>query len=221
MTANHTAPFITFEGGEGAGKSTQIEILATYLRSLEIQVETMREPGGTPGAEQIREVILKGHTDRWDSITEALLMSAARRDLLIKRIKPLLQKGEWILCDRYYDSTTAYQGFGHKIGYDRIRELNHFTVGNFQPDLTFIINLPPEIGLERTSDRTHGEDRFERMEIDFHHRVQEGYKEILKHNPGRCHMLDGLKDIDELAEEIREITIHHLQGFLKNYEETV
>ena len=153
MTEKFNAPFITFEGGEGAGKSTQVEILATFLRNKGIIVETVREPGGTPGAEQIRDILLKGRTDRWDPVTEALLMSAARRDLLIKRIKPHLAEGTWIICDRHFESTTAYQGFGHQIGYDEIRELNQFTVGNFQPDLTFIIDIPPQVGIDRTAGR--------------------------------------------------------------------
>ena len=215
----NSAPFITFEGGEGAGKSTQIDILANHLRGLDIQVETVREPGGTRGAEHIRELLLKGHTDRWDPITEALLMSAAHRDLLVKRIQPHLEKGSWVLCDRHFDSTTAYQGFGHEIGYDHILELNHFTVGDFQPNLTFIIDIPPQIGIERTTDRTLGEDRFERMNIEFHHRVQQGYHTIAKDNPTRCVVVDGFMDINDLAANIQNTTQSHLQSFLKNYQE--
>lgn len=219
MAEKFNAPFITFEGGEGAGKSTQVEILATFLRNKGIIVETVREPGGTPGAEQIRDILLKGRTDRWDPITEALLMSAARRDLLIKRIKPHLAEGTWIICDRHFDSTTAYQGFGHQIGYDEIRELNQFTVGTFQPDLTFIIDIPPQVGIDRTAGRTLGEDRFERMNMDFHNRVMEGFQTVAIHNPDRCVVVNGLQDVDILAKELQAITLRHLKGFFENYRE--
>lgn len=212
-------PFITFEGGEGAGKSTQIEILAQHLRSLGIQVECVREPGGTPGAEEIRSIILKGKTTRWDAVTEALLMSAARRDLLTKKILPLLETGVWVLCDRHYDSTTAYQGFGHGLGYDRISELNHFTVGDFAPDLTFIFDLPPEIGLARTHGRSGGEDRYERMALDFHTRVHEGFKEILMRHPERCVGVDALLDIESLSHVLAGITRERLAPFFQSYQE--
>lgn len=201
---NSKAPFITFEGGEGTGKSTQIQILYRRLLMEEIDVVSYREPGGTKGAENIRDLLVKGDGERWTPTTEALLMSAARADLVQKRIVPQLESGTWVLCDRFTDSTIAYQGFGHELGYKNIEELNHFTVGMLQPDLTFIFQMKPELGLARTTRREQGEDRYERFEITFHRRVVEGYAEILKRNPDRCVAINALLDIDMISEHIFE-----------------
>lgn len=198
-------PFITFEGGEGSGKSTQIKLLVSYLREHGLTVEQLREPGGTDGAEAIRSMILTGDTKSWDPVSEALLMSAARRDLVTKKIEPLLDEGTWIVCDRFFDSTTAYQGFGHGIGYDKIQSLNKFVVGDVVPSLTFIIDMPPEEGIERTVGRNHDEDRFERMGLEFHQRVREGFLQIFRDNADRCVLLNGRDSVEDIATSIRSV----------------
>ena len=198
-------PFITFEGGEGSGKSTQIQYLQKALLSQGIQVETFREPGGTPGAEAIRKLLVEGDPDRWDGMTEALLMYAARRDLTQKRILPTLAQGVWVLCDRFFDSTVAYQGFGHELGYETILAINQAVMDDFAPDLTFVFNLGSGIGLERAKSRGGAEDRFERKGLSFHERVAEGYAEIVKRNSDRCVVIDALQDIDQVFADIAEI----------------
>lgn len=199
---NFKAPFITFEGGEGSGKSTQIEILFRKLLQANIDVVLHREPGGTKGAEEIRDLLLKGDVERWTPKTEALLMSAARVDLLHKRILPQLEGGTWVLCDRFADSTVAYQGYGHELGYEPIESLNHFTVGAFEPDLTFIFQLNPELGLKRALERSQGKDRYEKFNLAFHKRVAQGYETILKKNSKRCVAINALLDIDMISEKI-------------------
>lgn len=199
-------PFITFEGGEGSGKTTQTRLLYQELLKLGVDVVLYREPGGTKGSEEIRHLILKGDGDRWSPRAEALLMSASRAELVHKHLRPQLEKG-WVICDRFADSTTAYQGFGHRLGYELIEELNHFTIGDLTPDLTFIFQLNAELGLERTRRREGSEDRYENFDLSFHHRVEEGYKEILKRNPERCVPINALLDIDTLSHRIlKEVT---------------
>lgn len=202
------APFITFEGGEGSGKTTQSTILYHTLLNLGIDVVLYREPGGTKGAEEIRHLILKGEEERWTPTTEALLMSASRSDLVQKRILPQLQKGGWVICDRFTDSTLAYQGYGHRLDLESIKTLNNFTVGTLEPTLTFVFRLDAELGLARTTQREGGEDRYEHFDLSFHHRVQEGYEEILANNPQRCVAINALLDIDLLSQQIfKEIRI--------------
>ncbi len=201
----HKAPFITFEGGEGSGKSTQTEILYRKLLQMEVDVVSYREPGGTHGAEEIRQLLMEGEGDRWNPVTEALLMSAARADLVQRRILPQLEAGRWVLCDRFTDSTLAYQGYGHELGYEPLQKLNQFTVGELEPDLTFIFQMSAELGLERTALRKAGINRFERYDIMFHRRVAEGFAEILKKNPDRCVAVNALLDIDMISDFIYNI----------------
>lgn len=198
----HKAPFITFEGGEGSGKTTQIDILYRKLLLGGIDVVSYREPGGTKGAEEIRHLLMEGEGDRWNPITEALLMSAARADLVQRHILPQLESRTWVLTDRFTDSTIAYQGYGHELGYEAIQNLNQFTVGELEPDLTFIFQINAELGLERTAKRKAGINRFEHYDIMFHRRVAEGFEEILKKNPNRCVAVDALLDIEMISEFI-------------------
>ncbi|MHA1154414.1 MAG: dTMP kinase, partial [Alphaproteobacteria bacterium] len=172
------AKFITFEGGEGAGKSTQIGLLAEALAAIGISVRTTREPGGTPGAEQIRELLVTGEADRWDAMTEALLHFAARREHLRGVVRPSLEAGQWVLCDRFADSTMAYQGYGHGLGRAAIEQLYALAVGDFAPDLTFILDVPVDLGLERATSSRRGEDRYLDLDPAFHERVRYGYREI-------------------------------------------
>lgn len=194
-------PFITFEGGEGSGKTTQCAILYRELLKIGINVVLFREPGGTKGAEEIRHLILNGDGDRWTPKAEALLMSASRAELVQKRILPHLEQG-WVICDRFTDSTIAYQGYGHRLGYESIEELNRFTVEDLTPDLTFVFQLSSELGLERTRQREIGEERYENLDLSFHKRVQEGYREILQRNPERCIAINALSDINTLSQLI-------------------
>lgn len=198
------APFITFEGGEGSGKSTQVEILYRKLLQAGINAVSYREPGGTKGAEEIRDLLMEGDGERWNPTTEALLMSAARSDLIHKHIIPELNRRLWIICDRFTDSTIAYQGYGHQLGYEKALELNDFTVGDLEPDLTFVLEINAELGLERTALRRTGINRFERFDIEFHRRVAQGYGDIVKNNPHRCVGINALQDIDVISEMIFE-----------------
>ena len=199
---NPKPPFITFEGGEGSGKTTQSAFLTRALLKLGIDVIAYREPGGTKGAEEIRRLILTGDGDRWTSKAEALLMSASRTELVQKRILPHLEQGTWVVCDRFTDSTIAYQGYGHGLGYEAMEKLNKFTVGDLEPDLTFIFQLNPELGIARTTHRGGAEDRYENFSLAFHRRVEEGYKVILEKNPHRCVAINALLDIDTIAQLI-------------------
>ncbi len=199
--------FITFEGGEGVGKSTQVRLLAEALRKRGIDVITTREPGGSPGAEHIRRLLVEGDPERWDVITEALLLTAARHEHLRVTIWPALKRGTWVISDRFADSTIAYQGYGHRESQQVLRQLYQIAAGKFEPDLTLILDLPVDEGLRRASDqgalsfreepssddggllraaRGGGEGRFERMTRAFHERLRKGFLEIAEQNPSRC-----------------------------------
>ena len=184
------ARFITLEGGEGAGKSTQARRLAEGLRGIGLDTLLTREPGGSPGAEEIRALLVQGAAGRWDPLTETLLHFAARRDHLIKTIRPALAAGRWVVCDRFADSTRAYQGFG--LGLDRrvIETLYEMVVGTDTPDLTLILDLPVEEGLRRASGRGHAETRYEDMDRAFHERLRQGFLEIAREEPDRCVVID-------------------------------
>jgi len=197
--------FITFEGGEGGGKSTQSKLLVEYLNKQGIEAIYTREPGGSEGGEEIRKVLVTGSANKWDGITELLLMYAARRDHTEKKIKPLLRKGVVVISDRYYDSTIAYQGYGHKLSLDKIKVVEQVTLEGFKPDITFILDLSVEQGMERANKRGE-KNRFEDMKTEFHKRVREGFLEIAKQNPQRCKLVDVSKiDIQQVHEKIKKL----------------
>lgn len=196
--------FITFEGGEGAGKSTQIRLLADYLRSRGMAVAVTREPGGSPGAEAIRKLLVEGATDAWDGTTEALLMFAARRDHLVRTIRPALQSGSWVISDRFADSTRAYQGDGHGFDLEQIEVLYRLAVGDFAPDLTIVLDLPVEAGLARATARNDTETRFERLGVAFHQRVRDGFLRIAAAAPQRCVVIDADAAIEAVQERVRQ-----------------
>lgn len=193
---------ITFEGGEGAGKTTQIERLAANLRRTGLDVQTTREPGGTPGAEAIRELLVTGAVERWSPLTEMLLHLAARHDHVLRRIAPALAAGRWVLCDRFADSTRVYQGLAGAVGLELVDELHHIVFGELEPDLTLILDLPADQGLARRP-ADAGEDRYERMGTEFHERVRQGFLEIARRAPGRCVVIDAQGSIDDVARAIR------------------
>lgn len=191
--------FITLEGGEGAGKSTQIALLKAALEAQGIPVLTTREPGGSEGGEEIRNLLVNGATHRWEPLTEALLNYAARHEHLQKVILPALADGTWVLCDRFADSTMAYQGYGHAMNREVIRRLHRLVVDDVSPDLTLIFDMPVEQGLERAGSRGEGEDRYERMGVEFHQRLRAGFLEIAKKDPVRCAVIDATGDIGAVA----------------------
>ncbi|MBT4879992.1 MAG: dTMP kinase [Alphaproteobacteria bacterium] len=212
--------FITFEGGEGSGKSTQITLLAQYLKDRGKEVLVTREPGGTPGAEEIRPLILTGEPGRWDSMTELLLYFAARRDHLEKKIKPALAAGTWVLSDRFADSSLAYQGYAGDLGKDIVEQIIQIVVGDSEPDLTFIFDLSSEVGLKRAMDReelnaAQKEDRLERKGADYHEKVRDAYQQIAKDHSDRCVLLDADKSIEDISQEISQYVDLRLGSALK------
>ena len=193
--------FISFEGGEGAGKSTQIRRLAERLKADGADVVLTREPGGSPGAEQIRDLILNGAADRWSPITETLLMYASRRDHLERVIRPALQRGAIVLCDRFADSTRAYQGAGGDAPMSLIKALEEHVLSGMIPDLTLIFDLPAEVGLTRALARG-GEARFESKGLEFHERLGAAFLEIARREPERCVVIEAAGDIEAVWADV-------------------
>jgi dTMP kinase len=182
--------FITLEGGEGVGKSSQLTLLADALRNAGYTVVTTREPGGTPGAEEIRALLVNGEPGRWDPMSELLLFAAARHEHVRQKIAPALARGEWVLCDRFADSTMAYQGYGHQLGREPCETAHKLAIGNFQPDLTLVLDLPVEAGMRRATSRGNAGNRYEGMAVEFHRRVRDGFLEIARREPARCCVID-------------------------------
>jgi dTMP kinase len=196
------ALFITFEGGEGAGKSTQVARLAAALSGAGRNVVATREPGGSPGAERIRDMLVRGEADRWSPVTETLLVYAARRDHIERVIRPALNRGAVVVCDRFLDSTRAYQGAGGGAPKALIAALEAEALGGAWPDLTLVFDLPVEVGLARAAGRGGEEARFEGKDLDFHERLRAGFLEIATREPSRCIVIDATGDADKVAERV-------------------
>ena len=197
--------FITFEGGEGTGKSTQARLLADFLEKEGASCILTREPGGSEGAEEIRDLVVKGSVARWDVMTEALLMFAARRDHLVKTIFPALKEGKTVICDRFADSTMAYQGFGYAdsgLGQETVEKLYDIVVGKFKPDLTIILDMPVEAGVARALQRDKDVNRYEKMGLDFHRNLRNAFLEIEKKEPERCIVIDANRTIEEISADV-------------------
>lgn len=192
--------FVTFEGGEGGGKSTQLRLLAEALRQAGETVVTTREPGGAPGAEEIRRLLVEGEPGRWPADAEALLHFAARAEHLAKVIRPALEQGQWVLCDRFADSTLAYQGYGQAQDLGWLQQLRAQIVGKTEPGLTLILDLPVETGLGRAA----AEQRYERMGRAFHERLRSGFMEIARAEPDRCKVIDATRPIEAVATDVRD-----------------
>jgi len=190
---------ITFEGIDFSGKSVQANLLLGALKDRNLPVLFLREPGGTEISEKIRAVLLDNANHKMSAMTEVLLYSAARAQMVRESIIPHLEKGFVVICDRYFDSTTAYQGFGRKIDLDFIKKLNSFATEELVPDLTFLIDLDPEIALQRKKTDL---DRLEKEDLEFHQRVRNGYLEIARPNPERFVIIDGKQSIEVIQDEI-------------------
>jgi dTMP kinase len=199
--------FITFEGGEGSGKSTQIRRLATRLQEQGRDLLITREPGGTPEAEAVRALLVSGDVARWTAKSEALLNYAAREQHLEQVIRPALAAGRTVLCDRFMDSTRAYQGYAGGCDLAFIDALEKAIVGPTCPDLTLVFDLDPAIGLARARARGDAvaEDRYERKSLAFHQKLREGFLDILRREPKRCRFVDAAQEVDAVADDVWSI----------------
>jgi dTMP kinase len=194
--------FITIEGPEGAGKTTIIGMLATALRERGLKIIVTREPGGIPIAEQIREVILNKENTAMDARTEALLYAAARRQHLVEKVLPHLQEGSIVLCDRFIDSSLAYQGYARGLGIDEVYSINHFAIEGKMPDATFYFDIDPEIGLDRIGQHKGREvNRLDLEEIHFHKKVREGYHLLLNRFKDRILLIDASQPIEQVFKQ--------------------
>jgi dTMP kinase len=216
--------FISFEGGEGAGKSTQARALAAALEKRGISCIVTREPGGSPGAEDIRKLLVQGDMNRWEPVAETLLLFAARADHIARTIKPAISAGKWVISDRFTDSTYAYQGIGRNVDRETIRRIESISIGDFQPDLTLILDIAPEVGLLRTNTRAsplfdpamknpdsaeaqsalnrRKEARFERFGKSFHARLRQAFLDIARRASDRCMVIDASADEKSVTQAI-------------------
>ena len=206
----NSGKFITIEGGEGAGKSTQARRLQECLASNGIETLLTREPGGTVEAEEIRRLLIDGPTDRWDPLTETLLHFAARRVHLDRVILPAIRQGKWVVCDRFADSTMAYQGYGLGLEPPVIAGIYAVVIGEFAPDLTIILDLPVEEAFKRLYQRGGRLDRYEQRDLAFHLRVRDGFRTIAKKEPERCHILDALQEAADLSVAIERLVTEQI-----------
>ena len=191
--------FIVFEGGEGAGKSTQVKALVVGLRDRGLEVVATREPGGSPGAEQLRDLLVQGDAGRWSPLSELLMMYAARSDHLEKIIRPALARGAWVVCDRFADSSRAYQGAGGGVAPAFIEQIDAAVVGDTQPDLVLVMDLSVEAGLHRAGSRGDRENRFESKGLLFHERLRQGFLARAAHLPERYRVIDADRPIEALS----------------------
>ena len=204
--------FISFEGGEGSGKTTQIKLLANWIQSVwRGKVTQTREPGGTHGAELIRQLLVTGDKERWDSVTEALLMTASRRDNLMRIIKPALDDGDVVITDRFFDSTSVYQGLVGGVAPEIITALNTLCLDHISPDITILLDIDPELGLKRSNRVENAETRFEDKGLEFHQRVRKAYLELAQSNPDRFIVIDASRNEKAIHDDI----IAQLEPLLK------
>tara|TARA_R110002111_G_scaffold141964_1_gene207877 strand:- start:69 stop:737 length:669 start_codon:yes stop_codon:yes gene_type:complete len=217
-----TGLFISFEGGEGAGKTTQIKTLKGALEDAGYDVLLTREPGGTPEAEKIRNLLVQRDGGNWDGLTELLLFYAARRNHVETLIKPALAEGKIVITDRFADSTHAYQCFGHGVSEDVFNQVNDLVLGAFKPDLTFLLDVPVDIGLKRSksvNDKDQKgqisaqqvEDRFERLDTAFHEKLRAGFLSIAQNEPQRFCVVNALLDLQSIAETVKSETLKKLK----------
>lgn len=198
-----TGKFITFEGGEGAGKSTQAGLLAKSLEKRGIEVVLTREPGGSPGAEEIRKLLVEGEPDRWTPLTETLLFLAARSDHVARLIRPSLEKENWVVCDRFSASTLVYQGIARGVGIDTVKALQDSIPGMIDPDLTIVLDVDPKIGLSRAGARAEDlESRFEKFDAAFHDTLRDAFRKLARTEESRCVAIDGGRAPELVADDV-------------------
>jgi dTMP kinase len=205
--------FITIEGSEGVGKTTNMAFIEGWLEARKLPYISTREPGGTPLAEQVRELLLAPRAELVCSASELLLMFAGRAQHIDQVIEPALAEGRWILCDRFTDATYAYQGAGRKMGSDLIAELEILVQGSLRPDLTLILDIPVDIGLKRASARSDP-DRFELEQVEFFERVRRGYLGIAEQDPDRCKLIDASQSLEQVQSQIANV----LETFYVSFE---
>jgi dTMP kinase len=193
--------FITFEGGEGGGKSTQAARMAGYLRGKGLEVIETREPGGTPQGEDLRDLLVQGDPDRWSALSELLLLTAARVEHVNRLIEPALAEGKWVICDRFADSTLAYQGIAGELGLELVEQLQQLAVGATSPDVTFLLDVRAEAGLQRAEKRG-GAARFEKKGAAFHQTLRDGFLALANENPQRIVLIDGEDTFDNVWGQI-------------------
>lgn len=207
--------FITFEGPEGAGKTTIIQMIAQELEKQQVEIVSTREPGGIHISEQIREVILSPDNSAMDGRTEALLYAAARRQHLVEKVIPALNRGAIVLCDRFIDSSLAYQGYARGLGMDEVLSINEFAIDDMMPTKTYYFDIEPEIGLRRIEkNKTREVNRLDMEKVDFHHKVREGYQKVCERFSERIVMVDASKSMDEVFHEV----LQSIQTFIKKAE---
>jgi len=211
--------FITFEGGEGSGKSTHARLLADHLNAVGFEVVLTREPGGSPGAEIIRHILLTGIAKPLGPETEAILFAAARDDHMRTTVRPALEAGKWVICDRFVDSTRVYQGVLGKVDAKLIRSLERVTVGPTMPDLTFILDVPAKVGLARAKRRRGADavDRFEGEAVEFHEELRRAYLSLAAKEPRRCIIIDGRAPRDVVSDRIWTSVEQRLQPGMELY----
>lgn len=193
--------FITVEGTDGAGKSTQIKLLVTYLQEKGFEVVVTREPGGTPISEKIREIILDVKNSEMSDITEALLYAASRAQHICEKIKPAVEAGKVVICDRFVDSSITYQGYARGLQMSLIEDVNRYAVDGMTPDATLFLDMKPELGIARKKN-VQNLDRIEKETLEFHYKVYNGYKDLLKKYPNRIWRIDAEKGIDQVHKQI-------------------
>jgi len=214
-----TSLFITFEGGEGAGKTTQINRLAQKLTDKGYKVITTREPGGTPEAEKIRDLLVQRGGGQWSPLSETLMLFAARSLHVERVIKPALDNGHIVICDRFTDSTRAYQGYGHGLDLNIIETLKDTVIGGLEPDVTFILDIYPKIGLGRSERRLASEaldikqkeDRFESLNISFHEKLRQGFLQIAQQNKSRCFVMDASQSLNDVTQEVLKTALAKIE----------
>ncbi len=211
----NNAELIVLEGVDGAGKGVQSRMLLSAMKAAGLDAILTREPGGSPGAEEIRRLIVEGEPNRWDDMTELLLIYAARRSHVIDTIKPALKQGTWIISDRFADSSRAFQGVAGNLGIDVVDRIHEEALGDFNPELTLILDLDPEISLSRADARGGAEDRFEQKGIEYQARVREGFRQLAEMTPQSRKLIDASGTKDEVSQKVLDCINAHFNLTLR------